>query len=74
MLQAEADRLLPDFLRRYNAGWVYCMAATAGVSLLERQRRYQEAVDRLQQLLGAASGVGVCVVGLQRLMQLILLL
>ena len=29
------------------------MAATAGVSLLERQRRYPEAVGRLEQLLGA---------------------
>ena len=35
-------------------GWVYCGMATVGVSLLERQRRHQDAVDRLRQLLGAA--------------------
>lgn len=35
-----------------HAGWVYSAMATTGVSLLERQRRYQEAIDRLHQLLG----------------------
>jgi hypothetical protein len=35
--------------------------ATAGVSLLERQRRYQDAVERLQMLLGG--WVGGCVRG-----------
>ena len=30
--------------------------ATAGVSLLERQRRYQDAVERLQMLLGGWVG------------------
>lgn len=34
------------------AGWVYCMMATVGVSLLERQQRYKDAVARLEQLLG----------------------
>lgn len=43
---------VPLFLRRYNAAWVYCMMATAGVSVLERQKRYREAADRLHQLLG----------------------
>lgn len=42
----------PRFLRRYCSAWVYCMMATAGVSILERQKRYRDAVDRLQQLLG----------------------
>ena len=42
----------PFFLRRYDAAWVYCMMATAGVSILERQKRYRDAADRLQQLLG----------------------
>lgn len=42
----------PLFLLRYNAAWVYCLMATAGVSLLERQKRFKEAVERLQQLLG----------------------
>ena len=42
----------PLFLRRYQAGWVHVMMATTGVSLLERQRRFLDAADRLQQLLG----------------------
>ncbi|PRW59254.1 fanconi-associated nuclease 1-like protein isoform X1 [Chlorella sorokiniana] len=44
----------PAFLRQFDAGFVYCSMATAGVSLLERQKRYQEAIDRLHQLLGGA--------------------
>lgn len=32
--------------------------ATAGVSLLERQKRYQEAIDRLHQLLGMWHSLG----------------
>ncbi len=46
-----------------GAGWVYCMMATAGVSLLERERRYGEAVERLQQLLGVCAclcGTNTC--------------
>ncbi len=42
----------PMFLRRYCAAWVHVAMATAGVSVLERRRRYREAADRLQQLLG----------------------
>ena len=34
------------------AGWMYCVMATAGVSLLECQQRHAEAVRRLEQLLG----------------------
>ena len=49
---AEAAAEQPLFLRRFRAAWVYCMMGTAGVSLLERQRRYSEAVERLQLLLG----------------------
>jgi Fanconi-associated nuclease 1 len=44
--------LAPMFLRRYCAAWVHVAMATAGVSVLERRRRYREAADRLQQLLG----------------------
>lgn len=43
---------ISNFLQRFNAGWVYCMMAIAGVSLLEQQRAYKEAVERLEQLLG----------------------
>lgn len=48
----DRHRGAPLFLLRYNAAWVYCLMATAGVSLLERQKRFKEAVERLQQLLG----------------------
>ena len=44
--------LLPPFLRRFHAAWVYCLMATAGISILERRKRYGEAVERLFQLLG----------------------
>lgn len=40
------------FLRCYFAAWVYVAMATAGVSLLEKQRKYAEATDCLHQLLG----------------------
>lgn len=40
------------------AGFVYCSMATAGVSLLERQKRYQEAIDRLHQMLGEVLELG----------------
>ncbi len=42
------------FLMRYTAGWIYAAMATAGVSLLEKQRRYEEAAAELRQLLGEA--------------------
>lgn len=41
------------WLMRFTAGWVFCAMATAGVSLLEKQRRYGEACDCLRLLLGA---------------------
>ena len=47
------------FLRSYSAAWVYATMATAGVSLLEKQRKYQEATEYLHQLLG-----GLCVLPL----------
>lgn len=42
---------IPCFLRRYDASWIYCMMATAGVSMLERRKEYKDAVRRLRQLL-----------------------
>jgi hypothetical protein len=41
---------------RFTAAWVYAAMATAGVSLLEKQRQYAEACDIIRQLLGARSG------------------
>lgn len=42
----------PFFLRRHDSAWVYCLMATAGVSILEKRKRFRDAADRLQQLLG----------------------
>ncbi|KXZ52525.1 hypothetical protein GPECTOR_9g569 [Gonium pectorale] len=39
------------FLARFCAAWVYASMGTVGVSLLERQRRYPEAVALLRSLL-----------------------
>ena len=47
-----AHEALP-YLRCYTAGWVYTMMATLCVSLLEKQRKYDEAIELLRQLLGA---------------------
>lgn len=38
------------------AGWVYCTMATMGVDFLEKQKRYKEAVQRLDMLLGEWQG------------------
>lgn len=48
---AERGSSMP-FLMRYTAGWIYAAMATAGVSLLEKQRRYEDAAAELRQLLG----------------------
>lgn len=48
------------------AGWVYCMIGTVGVSLLEQQRNYKEAVSRLQLLLGVLLWAGLSWVGLKK--------
>ena len=42
---------MPFFLR-YSAAWVYAAMATTGVSLTEKRKHWQQAVDLLQQLLG----------------------
>ncbi|CAM6105052.1 unnamed protein product [Calypogeia fissa] len=41
----------PTFLARFSASYVYRNVCTLGVSILERKRRYSEAVDILRQLL-----------------------
>ena len=48
---AQVRREAP-FLLRYTAAWVYTAMCTAAVSLMEKQRRYHEATELLQQLLG----------------------
>ncbi|XP_038072223.1 fanconi-associated nuclease 1-like [Patiria miniata] len=45
------DLKLPDFLRRYTAAWTYTRIAYTGVEILQKQRRYAEAVDALRGLL-----------------------
>lgn len=45
---------MPFFLR-YSAAWVYAAMATTGVSLMEKRKQWQPAVDLLQQLLGTAT-------------------
>lgn len=42
----------PLFLARFCCAWVYTGMATIGVSLLEKQRDYQAAIDLIQLLLG----------------------
>ena len=40
------------FLRRYTSAWIHTSMATIAVSLLEKEKKYGEAVELLQQLLG----------------------
>ncbi|KAH7422361.1 hypothetical protein KP509_12G005200 [Ceratopteris richardii] len=40
------------FLARFSAAWVFATIGTVGVSILERERRYAEAVELLRDLLG----------------------
>ncbi|XP_028305670.1 fanconi-associated nuclease 1 [Gouania willdenowi] len=42
---------LPLFLRRFTTGWAYALILSRGVEILQRLRRYQEAVEELQSLL-----------------------
>lgn len=53
---AVSDR--PLFLARFCAGWVHGSLGTVAVSLLEKQKRWSEAVDLLQLLLGGNACVG----------------
>lgn len=41
------------FMLRFTAAWVYTAMTTLGVSWLEKQRRYKEAVNLLHELLGS---------------------
>ncbi|KAG7473421.1 hypothetical protein MATL_G00095650 [Megalops atlanticus] len=42
---------LPVFLRCFTAGWAYGRILSRGVEILQRLRRYEEAVEELQSLL-----------------------
>ncbi|XP_034032102.1 fanconi-associated nuclease 1 [Thalassophryne amazonica] len=42
---------LPVFLRGFTTGWVYTRVLSRGVEILQRLRRYEEAVQELQSLL-----------------------
>ncbi|KAM4618224.1 fanconi-associated nuclease 1-like [Polymixia lowei] len=42
---------LPVFLRCFTTGWAYTRILSRGVEILQRLRRYEEAVEELQSLL-----------------------
>ncbi|XP_069018044.1 fanconi-associated nuclease 1 [Embiotoca jacksoni] len=42
---------LPVFLRSFTTGWAYTRILSRGVEILQRLRRYEEAVEELQLLL-----------------------
>ncbi|XP_053479163.1 fanconi-associated nuclease 1 [Ictalurus furcatus] len=42
---------LPVFLRCFTVGWAYTRILSRGVEILQRLRRYKDAVDQLQSLL-----------------------
>lgn len=42
----------PLFLARFCSAWVYVQMATVGVALLEKQKKYREANEKLLCLLG----------------------
>ncbi|XP_077424278.1 fanconi-associated nuclease 1 isoform X2 [Vanacampus margaritifer] len=42
---------LPVFLRSFTTGWAYTRILSRGVEILQRLRRYEEAVDELRSLL-----------------------
>uniref|UniRef100_A0A3Q0SAH7 Fanconi-associated nuclease n=1 Tax=Amphilophus citrinellus TaxID=61819 RepID=A0A3Q0SAH7_AMPCI len=42
---------LPVFLRCFTAGWAYTRILSRGVEILQRLRRYEEAVEELRSLL-----------------------
>lgn len=51
-LSSAANGSRPLFFARFSAGWVHASLGTLAASILERERRYAEAVQLLQLLLG----------------------
>uniref|UniRef100_UPI003AAB1272 fanconi-associated nuclease 1 n=1 Tax=Centroberyx gerrardi TaxID=166262 RepID=UPI003AAB1272 len=45
---------LPVFLRSFTTGWAYARILSRGVEILQRLRRYEEAVEELRSLLAQA--------------------
>ncbi|XP_073706826.1 fanconi-associated nuclease 1 [Garra rufa] len=45
---------LPVFLRCFTVGWTYTRILSRGVEILQRLRRYEDAVDELKDLLSQA--------------------
>ncbi|XP_061891314.1 fanconi-associated nuclease 1 isoform X2 [Entelurus aequoreus] len=50
-LELSHQEELPVFLRSFTAGWAYTRILSRGVEILQRLRRYEEAVSELQSLL-----------------------
>lgn len=48
----------PMFFARFSAGWLHASLGTVAVSLLEKERRYADAVQLLQLLLGGNACLG----------------
>uniref|UniRef100_A0A667WKV5 Fanconi-associated nuclease n=1 Tax=Myripristis murdjan TaxID=586833 RepID=A0A667WKV5_9TELE len=46
---------LPVFLRSFTTGWAYTRILSRGVEILQRLRRYEEAVEELRSLLAQAA-------------------
>jgi len=46
------DEKLPQHLRLFTAGAVYARILTYGVEVLQFMKRYSEAVNQLEQLIG----------------------
>ena len=42
----------PSFFLQYNSKWIYSVMATIGIGMLEKNKQYKAAIERLQQLLG----------------------
>ncbi|XP_022106779.1 fanconi-associated nuclease 1-like [Acanthaster planci] len=49
------DLSLPNFIRRFTASWTYTRTAYTGVEILQKLRRYTEAVDALRLLLAQSN-------------------
>lgn len=50
-MQPDKDNILPVFLRCFTAGHVYIRCLSRGVEILQKLRRYKDAVDMLQTLV-----------------------
>lgn len=51
-LKKRHEPVKPLFLARFSSAWVFVCIATVGVSLFEKQKKYELAVEILLSLLG----------------------